>query len=122
MPKLLLSELFLADSTLIEIWASLMRGVPKDRSGLLPPEGGGRNTERNFHGGKRVSRLTLRELIPMHVRSIVPFAVPQIIPRTYGADQEPSPSFSPLQTARNPVSKADILEFNPQSESHSIIV
>jgi transposase len=54
--KLLSSEHFSVDGTLIEAWASMKSFVPKD--GDDPPSGkghgsGGRNTERNFHGEKR---------------------------------------------------------------------
>ena len=55
--KLLSSEHFSVDGTLIEAWASMKSFVPKD--GSKPPSGkgrsgdGGRNAERNFHGEKR---------------------------------------------------------------------
>jgi transposase len=55
--KLLSSEHFSVDGTLIEAWASLKSFVPKDGDG--PPagedgrEGRGRNAARNFHGEKR---------------------------------------------------------------------
>src|SRR6266852_1469058 len=54
--KLLSSEHFSVDGTLIEAWASMKSFVPKDGGG--PPSGkghgsGGRNAERNFHGEKR---------------------------------------------------------------------
>jgi transposase len=55
--KLLSSEHFSVDGTLIEAWASMKSFVPKD--GSMPPSGkgrsgdGGRNAERNFHGEKR---------------------------------------------------------------------
>ena len=52
--KLLSSEHFSVDGTLIEAWASMKSFVPKD--GGKPPRdgtGGGRNAERNFHGEKR---------------------------------------------------------------------
>jgi transposase len=52
--KLLSSEHFSVDGTLIEAWASMKSFVPKD--GPPPPAGGsgvGRNTERDFHGEKR---------------------------------------------------------------------
>ena len=50
--KLLSSEHFSVDGTLIEAWASMKSFVPKDGE---PPEGGGggRNAERDFHGEKR---------------------------------------------------------------------
>ena len=55
--KLLSSEHFSVDGTLIEAWASMKSFVPKD--GSKPPPGrgsggsGGRNAERDFHGEKR---------------------------------------------------------------------
>jgi IS5 family transposase len=54
--KLLSSEHFSVDGTLIEAWASMKSFVPKD--GGDPPSrkgdgGGGRNAERDFHGEKR---------------------------------------------------------------------
>lgn len=63
--KLLSSEHFSVDGTLIEAWASMKSFVPKslpsgsdprDGSGPPPPAGGsgaGRNAERDFHGQKR---------------------------------------------------------------------
>ena len=55
--KLLSSEHFSVDGTLIEAWASMKSYVPKDDG--KPPSGqsgggsGGRNAERDFHGEKR---------------------------------------------------------------------
>ncbi len=52
--RLLSSEHFSVDGTLIEAWASMKSFVPKDDG--KPPEdkgGGGRNAERNFRGQKR---------------------------------------------------------------------
>ena len=54
--KLLSTEHFSVDGTLIEAWASMKSFVPKDDGD--PPSGqdqgsGGRNAERNFHGEKR---------------------------------------------------------------------
>ena len=55
--RLLSSEHFSVDGTLIEAWASMKSFVPKE--GRKPPSGkgrgrrGGRNTERAFHGEKR---------------------------------------------------------------------
>jgi transposase len=57
--KLLSSEHFSVDGTLIEAWASMKSFVPKE--GGNPPsgtghrggDGGGRNAERTFHGEKR---------------------------------------------------------------------
>ena len=53
--KLLSSEHFSVDGTLIEAWASMKSFVPKDHDGNPPSEksGGGRNAERDFHGEKR---------------------------------------------------------------------
>lgn len=55
--KLLSSEHFSVDGTLIEAWASMKSFVPKDGSGSTPSGdsagGGGRNAERDFHGEKR---------------------------------------------------------------------
>lgn len=53
--KLLSSEHFSVDGTLIEAWASMKSFVPKDGSGRPPAgnSGGGRNAERDFHGQKR---------------------------------------------------------------------
>ena len=52
--KLLSSEHFSVDGTLIEAWASMKSFVPKDGSGPPPAgAGGGRNAERDFHGEKR---------------------------------------------------------------------
>ena len=55
--KLLSSDHFSVDGTLIEAWASMKSFVPKD-GGDRPPgegdnQGGGRNAERDFHGEKR---------------------------------------------------------------------
>ena len=51
--KLLSTDHFSVDGTLIEAWASMKSVKPKDGSGERPAEGGGRNTERDFHGQKR---------------------------------------------------------------------
>ena len=54
--KLLSSEHFSVDGTLIEAWASMKSFIPKD--GGDPPSGkgdGGRNAERNFRGEKRTN-------------------------------------------------------------------
>src|SRR6478752_10210833 len=55
--KLLSSEHFSVDGTLIEAWASMKSFVPKDGSKPPPGKGqdggGGRNVERDFHGEKR---------------------------------------------------------------------
>ena len=50
--KLLSTEHFSVDGTLIEAWASMKSFKPKDGSDE-PPADGGRNTEANFHGQKR---------------------------------------------------------------------
>jgi len=52
--RLLSSDHFSVDGTLIEAWASMKSFKPKSRSsGEEPPAGGGRNAEANFHGQKR---------------------------------------------------------------------
>lgn len=51
--KLLSSEHFSVDGTLIEAWASMKSVKPKDGSGEPPAQGGGRNAEADFHGQKR---------------------------------------------------------------------
>jgi IS5 family transposase len=54
--KLLSSEHFSVDGTLIEAWASMKSFVPKDGGDPPPGRGrgtGGRNAERDFHGEKR---------------------------------------------------------------------
>ena len=51
--KLLSSDHFSVDGTLIEAWASMKSVKPKDGSGEPPVQGGGRNAEANFHGQKR---------------------------------------------------------------------
>src|ERR1700738_761789 len=56
--KLLSSEHFSVDGTLIEAWASMKSFVPKDGSGAPPAGGqadGGRNAGRDFHGEKRAN-------------------------------------------------------------------
>src|SRR6195952_3666547 len=49
--RLLSSDHFSVDGTLIEAWASMKSFRPKDRSG--EPPGPGRNAERDFHGETR---------------------------------------------------------------------
>lgn len=49
--KLLSSDHFSVDGTLIEAWASMKSFKPRD--GSEPPADGGRNGEANFHGQKR---------------------------------------------------------------------
>ena len=51
--KLLSSDHFSVDGTLIEAWASIRSVKPKDGSGEPPAQGGGRNAEADFHGRKR---------------------------------------------------------------------
>jgi hypothetical protein len=51
--KLLSSDHFSVDGTLIEAWASMKSVKPKDGSGEPPGQGGGRNAEADFHGQKR---------------------------------------------------------------------
>jgi IS5 family transposase len=52
--KLLSSEHFSVDGTLIEAWASMKSLQPRDDGGA-PPLGGGRNAERDFHGERRTN-------------------------------------------------------------------
>ena len=51
--KLMSSEHFSVDGTLIEAWASMKSFKPRDGSGDEPPSGSGRNTEIDFKGQKR---------------------------------------------------------------------
>jgi transposase len=51
--RLLSSDHFSVDGTLIEAWASMKSFKPRDGSDDDPPAGGGRNGEANFHGKKR---------------------------------------------------------------------
>ena len=51
--RLLSTDHFSVDGTLIEAWASMKSFGPKDGSGELPTAGGGRNREADFHGQKR---------------------------------------------------------------------
>src|SRR5512133_367700 len=52
--RLLSSQHFSVDGTLIEAWASLKSLKPRDGGDSNePPAGGGRNAEVNFHGAKR---------------------------------------------------------------------
>ena len=50
--RLLSTDHFSVDGTLVEAWASMKSFRPKDGSGE-PPPGGGRNREAEFHGQKR---------------------------------------------------------------------
>jgi transposase len=51
--RLLSTDHFSVDGTLIEAWASMKSFKPKDGSGEPPAERGGRNGETDFHGAKR---------------------------------------------------------------------
>jgi transposase len=51
--KLLSSDHFSVDGTLIEAWASMKSFKPRDGSGDDPPAGSGRNAEADFHGEQR---------------------------------------------------------------------
>jgi hypothetical protein len=54
--KLLSTDHFSVDGTLIEAWASMKSVKPKDGSDEPPAEGGGRNSLANFHG-QRTTRM-----------------------------------------------------------------
>ncbi|MBP2442712.1 IS5 family transposase [Rhizobium leguminosarum] len=51
--RLLSTDHFSVDGTLIEAWASMKSFKPKDGSGEPPSDGGGRNAQADFHGEKR---------------------------------------------------------------------
>jgi transposase len=51
--RLLSTDHFSVDGTLIEAWASMKSFRPKDGSGEPPTSGGGRNGEADFHGQRR---------------------------------------------------------------------
>ena len=51
--RLLSTDHFSVDGTLIEAWASMKSFKPKDGSDEPPTDGGGRNPEADFHGRKR---------------------------------------------------------------------
>ena len=51
--RLLSTDHFSVDGTLIEAWASMKSFKPKDGSDDPPADGGGRNRETDFHGAKR---------------------------------------------------------------------
>jgi transposase len=53
--RLLSSDHFSVDGTLIEAWASMKSVRPRDGSDKPPEEGGGRNQEADFHGQKRTN-------------------------------------------------------------------
>ena len=54
--RLLSTDHFSVDGTLIEAWASMKSFRPKDGSGEPPAMGGGRNREADFHGQKRSNK------------------------------------------------------------------
>src|SRR3981189_770119 len=54
--RLLSSEHFSVDGTLIEAWASMKSFRPRDGSGEPPAASGGRNSEADFHGQKRSNK------------------------------------------------------------------
>ena len=51
--RLISTDHFSVDGTLIEAWASMKSFKPRDGSDEPPPDGGGRNKETDFHGQKR---------------------------------------------------------------------
>jgi hypothetical protein len=51
--RLLSTDHFSVDGTLVEAWASMKSFRPKDGSGEPPASGGGRNREADFHGQTR---------------------------------------------------------------------
>jgi len=51
--RLLSTDHFSVDGTLIQAWASMKSFKPKDGADEPPSEGGGRNKEADFHGEKR---------------------------------------------------------------------
>lgn len=51
--RLLSTDHFSVDGTLIEAWASMKSFKPKDGSGEPPSDDGGRNVEADFHGERR---------------------------------------------------------------------
>jgi len=51
--RLLSTDHFSVDGTLIQAWASMKSFKPKDEADEPPSEGGGRNKEADFHGEKR---------------------------------------------------------------------
>ena len=65
MKKLLSTEHFTVDGTLIQAWALLKSFKPRDGSDD-PPAGGGRNAEADFHGKKRSNETHVSTTIPMH--------------------------------------------------------
>lgn len=63
--KLLSTDHFSVDGTLIEAWASMKSVKAKDGSDEPPAQGGGRNAEADFHGQKRSMTRMLRPPIRM---------------------------------------------------------
>ena len=63
---LLSDERFSVDGTLIEAFASMKSFRPKADGGDVPPAGGGRNAERDFHGERRSndSHASTTEVVP----------------------------------------------------------
>lgn len=55
--RLLSTDHFSVDGTLIEAWASMKSFRPKDGSDEPPAEGGGRNREADFHGQRRSNEM-----------------------------------------------------------------
>ena len=53
--RLLSTDHFSVDGTLVEAWASMKSVKPKDGSGAPPAGGGGRNAEADLHGEKRTN-------------------------------------------------------------------
>jgi transposase len=51
--RLISTDHFSVDGTLIEAWASMKSVRPKDGSATPPADGGGRNQEADFHGDRR---------------------------------------------------------------------
>ena len=51
--RLLSTDHFSVDGTLIQAWASMKSFKPKDGANEPPTEGGGRNRQTDFHGAKR---------------------------------------------------------------------
>src|SRR5271170_6334744 len=54
--RLLSTDHFSVDGTLIEAWASMKSFKPKERSDEPPAADGGRNREADFHGQKRSNK------------------------------------------------------------------
>jgi Transposase domain (DUF772) len=54
--RLLSTDHFSVDGSLVEAWASMKSFRPKDDAGEPPAQGGGRNREADFHGQKRTNK------------------------------------------------------------------